>query len=96
MKKEKLFKKAWKNIEKNFDWNKVQKTMKALDCKWFDSPVPPTIERLKETARHLVEVVCTSEFKYTGTGGFNARRHKAVVSLYFSVDEWYYEPKHKD
>ena len=79
MKKEKLFKKAWKNIDKNFDWNKVHKTMKALNWTWRFSPTTPSIKELKYTTKDLVEHACTTEHGYAATGGFYARRHKKHI-----------------
>lgn len=78
-----------KNIEvilENFDFDKVKRTMEALNWKWRDG-VPSTynlIETAKELLTHLTE---DEEITLTGTGGFIATKDSDVLSLYFVIEE---------
>ena len=60
-----------KVIEK-FDFQKVQKHMKANNLTWWDSPETPTIEALKATAHQCLSTVVREGFLNCGTGGFLA------------------------
>ena len=70
-----------------FDFESVQKTMHALDWKYWDSEGPVSIGELRRTARYLLKeaMLC----KHTiGTGGFEAQRDENMLSLKFVVSEW--------
>jgi len=72
------------DIMDEFDFEKVQRTMHALDWKWANTQMAvPSISELKDTARYLLIHVYnmrTDEYKEThpevpvtcGTGGFRA------------------------
>jgi hypothetical protein len=72
------------DIMDEFNFEKVQRTMHALDWKWAGTPMAvPSISELKDTARHLLLSVYnlrTKEYQEThpevpvtcGTGGFRA------------------------
>lgn len=72
------------DILNEFDFEKVQRTMHALDWKWAGTPMAvPSISELKDTARYLLLNVYnlrTNEYQEThpevpvtcGTGGFRA------------------------
>jgi hypothetical protein len=72
------------DIMDEFNFEKVQRTMHALDWKWAGTPMAvPSISELKDTARHLLLNVYnlrTKQYQEThpevpvtcGTGGFRA------------------------
>lgn len=91
-------------ILEEFDFEKVRRTMKALDWTWATVPGYPSIERLKETAEYLLRgsidgaIGCDNLKDYEpyqhSTGGFKAycyrNRYKHITSLHleFIVSEW--------
>lgn len=75
-----LLQQQWKIMEK-FDFERVQKTMKALDWKWLGEE--PTLEKLKGQAESLLTVVSNRihdpalnednpQWFSASTGGFKA------------------------
>ena len=50
----KTFDELWKDLEENFDWEKVHKTMVFLDWKWQFEGVP-SIEKIKESSKKLLQ-----------------------------------------
>lgn len=91
-----------KYILDHFNFIKVQKAMEALDWKWqhINDPIDqtsrvPTIERMKETARHLLYQVSSKKERHWATGGFHATRYEDgdielqfVVTEYSTCDNW--------
>lgn len=89
-------------IMREFDWNRVQRAMLALDWRWFGDNEVPTIAKLRQCARRLLEEAVTVTLNHqkkkaefiTGTGGFRAeaRRYKDSDKIYlrlsFNVSEW--------
>lgn len=88
--KENNFISLWRYIEKNFDWVKVNKTMKLLDWYWAlgdDNMGIPDIKTLKKKAKDLSH----SSFldgKSHATGGFYAYYEDNNLSLSFILTEW--------
>lgn len=88
--KENNFISLWRDIEENFDWVKVNKTMKLLDWYWGlgdNNMGIPDIKTLKKTAKRLLH----SAFKdgnTHATGGFYAYYDNDCLSLSFLVTEW--------
>ena len=82
------------NIMDYFDFDKVLKTMIALDWKWIkedhkslDDLEIPSIERIRKTARTLL--IRAVEIKdSTSTGGFQAEYDDCNLYLRFVVAEW--------
>ena len=82
------------NIMDYFDFDKVLKTMIALDWKWvkedhksIDDLEIPSIERIRKTAREAL--IRAIEIKdYTSSGGFEAECEDGVLYLRFVVEEW--------
>jgi len=80
-----------KQIDEIMDWfnfNKVAKTMKALDWKWLDGvPEEPVI---RKRARKLLTDLKTDKDDVRGTGGFVAHYTKKedCYRLEFIVSEW--------
>lgn len=94
------FNRAAADIMERFDFNRVYKTMQALDWAWATSPnQPPSIQELKSTAQMLLDG-CVRAWKeealpqsgmFYGTGGFEARitcftKGEPQLSLTFSVE----------
>lgn len=72
----------------NFDFKKVSKVMHFLDWTWFDSNKPPTIDRLKEIAKKLLNDAYYSENGYViSTGGFKATKLEDFLKLEFVIKE---------
>jgi hypothetical protein len=70
-----------------FDFEKVHKAMTALRWTWRDEGVP-TIKRLKETSRNLLNSASTNDFGNCMTGGFKAEKYKdGEFTLQFIVTE---------
>jgi len=82
------------NIMDYFDFNKVLKTMIALDWKWvkenhkdINDLEIPSIGRIRKTARKAL--IRAIEIKdYTSSGGFEAEYEDGVLYLRFVVEEW--------
>jgi hypothetical protein len=83
------FKEHWEQIIKWYDFEKVKKTMDALNWTWFDSDQPPSIGRIVESARDI----CKSAYDRNSTAstkGFSATYNKEedILFLEFIVEEW--------
>ena len=82
------------NIMDYFDFDKVLKTMIALDWKWvkenhkdINDLEIPSIERIRKTARKAL--IRAIEIKdYTSSGGFEAEYDDGNLHLRFVVEEW--------
>ena len=82
------------NIMDYFEFDKVLKTMIALDWKWvkedyksLDDLETPSIERIRKTARKAL--MRAIEIKdYTSGGGFEAEYDDGNLYLRFVVEEW--------
>ena len=82
------------NIMDYFDFDKVLKTMIALDWKWvkeshksIEDLETPSIERIRKTARRAL--MRAIEIKdYTSSGGFEAEYDDGNLYLMFVVEEW--------
>ena len=75
---------AVENILDEFDFNRVQKTMEALDWQWWDVDGVPSISDLRRRARSLLEDVYLKSDEHlvtTSTGGFEASRVMMVGDL---------------
>lgn len=92
---------AINDIVENFNWEKVHKTMKALDWTWYDSGgETPTIGALFRCATGLLHDAYDGAERFkadyrTGTGGFYARalvddNTKEIIELrlWFEVASW--------
>ena len=82
------------NIMDYFDFDKVLKTMIALDWKWVKEDHKsiadleiPSIERIRKTARkELIRAIAIKD--YTSGGGFEAEYDDGNLYLRFVVEEW--------
>lgn len=85
-----------KYIIDHFNFAKVQEAMVALDWKWQHANDPddqtmrvPSIERMKQTAHHLLYEAATCKERYFATGGFHAQRYEeGDLALQFIVAEY--------
>jgi hypothetical protein len=75
-----------------FDFDKVSKTMAALDWDWFDGR--PTVSRMKDTVAQIGDVAIDEYMKYNedtfvATGGFKVsiRKGKMLVEFITSSAE---------
>lgn len=80
-------------IIKEFDWERVERTMQALDWTWTTHNRVPTIPEMKETVRDLA--LSLREYRYdnpdvteVGTGGFILRKWGEGYELAFEVAHW--------
>ncbi len=86
------------DILDEFDFQKVQKAMEALDWNYFDSvDKVPTIGELRKMARGLLNHVYSADPSpndMAGSGGFEATRYMDIgdatkyLALKFVVTEW--------
>lgn len=86
------------DILDEFDFQRVQDTMKALGWRYHDTvDAYPSIGELRKTARRQLTYVYNAEpcpEYLSGSGGFEAVRHmyignnKKYLSLKFVVTEW--------
>jgi hypothetical protein len=87
------------DIMQRFDWERVRRTMVALNWTWATSEGIPTIKELQYTARDCLEHAARGYIKSSGhnlgwysvgTGGFCARISQfnagAKISLHFEVE----------
>lgn len=93
----KSFEHLWKQIEKNFQWEKVYTAMKALDWGWAMKLSDPTgalyipnVVALKSEAYRLCKSVYDNRKGTTSTGGFQAGyiEEDNVLWLTFCLTEW--------
>lgn len=77
-------------IVKFFDWQKVHKTMTALNWTWGDDKNVPGIGELVQTAVSLLDTVAEGDGKYSSssTGGFVASIEDGNLDLSFVVCSW--------
>lgn len=75
-------KKDIEHIIKNFNWGKVQETMKALNWNWWDSSNPPTVPQMKKMVNEL--------FKDT-LAHLNDKENEKNINGLAIVDSWYVE-----
>lgn len=84
---QKLFGSKIDKVIERFDFEKVHKTMVALNWTWRDEGVP-TIKSMKETARKLLQNAAINEFGNIFTGGFYAKRYEdGELELSFIVNQ---------
>lgn len=84
------FEKLWEQIEENFDWDSVYKTMKMLDWGWdIDGKmVIPQQDAIIQTARMLTHEAYKDKRQHA-TGGFYASCDENGLSLSFILTEWF-------
>jgi len=82
-------------IMDNFDFKKVEQTMKALDWKWGMADSIPEEYELRREARRLLKDVASenvreSDLRYAvATGGFKATKYfDGGLELEFIVTSW--------
>lgn len=85
-------KEAIADIEENFDFIQVKKTMDALKWVWvLDSGVSdiPSIDEIKKTVHEMLVKSCEEKISHA-TGGFFVKYSKKqkYISLKFCVSEW--------
>lgn len=76
------------NILETFDFERVEKTMKALNWKYSTSDFKeyfPNIRELKKTAKECLENAIKCNF--SETGGFLATHEFGVLNLYFVLED---------
>jgi hypothetical protein len=76
-----------KEIMECFEWSTVRSVMVHLNWTWCGNKKPPTINKMKDTARKLL----SEAWQYKGvsiTGGFNAEYCEGELRLSFEVDSW--------
>lgn len=84
--------KAIETVMKNFDFKRVHKSMEEVGWSYFGDKGTPSIARLKETARKLLQDVADDPKTIeTSTGGFSAERDNEgefkLLRLRFYVEE---------
>lgn len=80
----------------NFDFEKVEKVMKALDWEWFQVGIPSQVQAADQAARLLGEAYDDAKENGNiitmGTGGFGATAHPIGKEIYlelkFIVTQW--------
>lgn len=80
-----------------FDFDRVHRTMVALNWKWADCETGvPEVGHIRERAlallREVVEQGDGHQQYYIETGGFRAERVDGLLKLSFSVSTWECEP----
>jgi hypothetical protein len=71
-----------------FEFEKVHRTMKALDWKWSGCDGVPSIGDLRRQARELLQELLKHDYHLTGTGGLFAYRMADTVGLRFEVTSY--------
>jgi len=75
-------------ITDEFDFEKVHRTMKALEWTWHDTDGVPTIGDLRRAARGLLQELLKGNNHYIGMGGLFAYRIADTVGLRFEVTSY--------
>lgn len=80
-------------IIREFDWERVERTMQALDWTWARYNRVPTISEMKDSVRDMA--VTLKEYRSenhditeVGTGGFILRKWGKGYELAFEVARW--------
>src|SRR6056297_2909711 len=83
------FEEHWNQIIQWYDFDKVKKTMDALEWEWNKVGIPSTAQ-IVEKARSLCEEVYRKRGARIGTGGFKAYydAEEDIMSLEFTVEDW--------
>lgn len=83
------FEQKWEEIEKNFDWERVEKVMNFLDWKWYTVDGIPNIRDLKHKAYNLLKEAYDNG-GYYAVGGFTAEyiTKDNFLQLSFVLDSW--------
>jgi len=83
------FQEKWEEIEKNFDWERVEKVMNFLDWKWYTVDGIPNIRDLKHKAYNLLKEAYDNG-GYYAVGGFTAEyiTKDNFLQLSFVLDSW--------
>ena len=77
------------DIMDNLDWVKIQSTMRFLNWTWSGDDEPPSIHRMMECVRELIEGLEEHNSQELGTGGFCVRgNRKDGYSVSFQVSQW--------
>lgn len=84
----KTFEELYQLIEKNFQWDKVLKTMIALNWKWHhrNALIVPSLKRIKSTAYNLLKQAYEDKTS-CGSGGFRAGYEDGELWLEFVVED---------
>jgi len=84
------YEEAIEEVLENFDFEKVHTHMALVGRTYFDSHGVPTISRLRETARGLLEDVVGNKCTWSSTGGFRAHNTgiPAEITLEFILTEY--------
>ena len=88
------FEAIWKEIEQNFDFEKVYQVMKALDWHWYMGVTDegdeingiPTVKYIKIKAKHLCHETYIDGGGHS-TGGFSTGIENDEIYLIFTIDE---------
>jgi len=81
------------NLLEKFDFNKAHALFKVMGWTYFDSGETPTVNKLEDTARYILEEALKSSLKnpsengYCGTGHFEASVYGNELSLKLVFDE---------
>jgi len=84
-------------ILNNFNFKRVRLVLETLNWKWWSPSVEdgeiPSIERMQQTAHHLILEVATTKNVVCSTGGFYAYRHcDDTLELAFIVEHYETDP----
>lgn len=71
-----------------FDFERVQRTMKALDWTWYGSDGVPTIGEIRRRARELLRELIKDNHRCIASGGLYAYKEDGVVGLRFEVTSY--------
>jgi hypothetical protein len=74
-------------IMDNFDFDRVQKMMTAIDWTWYtdEGAHIPSQPELREAARSYLRTVAEKDCYMVGSGGFMAMNQEGCLSLYWGV-----------
>ena len=86
------FDQAWKEIEENFDWERVHKVMVFLQWEWHTSQGVPSIKEMKECVQELFSEIEKGNVTAVATGGFYAEKYQCesgdAYRLTFTLCDW--------
>jgi hypothetical protein len=77
----------------NFDFQKVKRTMDAVNWTWASTRGVPDIPDLRKQARELLRMAVEypRDHYFVATGGLVVRKRDGLLSLTFEVADWYVE-----
>lgn len=75
-----------------FNFDRVHNFMEQNRLEWYDSDKKafevPSVQKIRELARELLQEACTDNLRYVTTGGFSVIRTPYDLHLIFELESY--------